>query len=255
MQSNSGIRQSPSFETYSSSNKLGKIAARVVHEFQPQSDLNHQLLESHKLPDSVEEEDFEFVSMSREDETMYGNQMRPTYPLFNTALFNNYEDVQLNLNSPSLWKHFNKEECDQDLLSSSSDDDADELDRVPSEMYCIWKPKKAMMSPESCRKSSSTGSSKSWKFRHIFFRSNRESKQSFVFSTSFKNKTGTTKIKKEGMKDVNAGASEVPRALEYGAINGKVKESDGRRMLVPCLKDIVGMLANANNVSRNLLPF
>lgn len=64
-----------------------------------------------------------------------------------------------------------------------------------------------------------------------------------------------TKIKKEAGIDVNAVAIEVPMAVEYSLLNGKLKESDGRRMYVPYKKDIIGILANANNVSKNLLPF
>lgn len=278
MQSNSGIWQSPSFETYSSSNKLAKIAARVINEFQPHPDLDHHLLESQhlhlvthqntiiphkqhgedglkKLHDSIEEEEFEFTSTSREDKLLPRDQIKPTYPIFNNALlFDNYDNVHFDMNSPSLRKHFNEEECDHDLQSSSSDD-ADELDRVPPEMYCIWKPKKADMPSESSEKSNSTSWSKSWTFRDIFLRSNSEGKQSFVFLTSFKGKKDTTKIKKEAVKDVNAVASKVVMAVDYSVLNGKMKESDGRRTYVPYMKDIVGMFANANNVSRNLLPF
>lgn len=77
--------------------------------------------------------------------------------------------------------------------SSCSSSEADELEGVPAETYCVWRPKSAddQLSPGRCRKSNSTGSgsgsSKRWKFRDLLHRSNSDGKDALVFLTwSFK---------------------------------------------------------------------
>ncbi|KAL8118326.1 uncharacterized protein LOC141723700 [Apium graveolens] len=283
MQSNTTISQSPSFDTYSSSNRLSLIAARVVNEFQSH-DLddylfNHQsypnshhissqkhgeLNKINKIEDHEDEDDeeFEFPSISKQSDTSSNcdGLIGPAYPLFDTKLLSNEDytaENDRNLNNSAtlstspvrlpLRKLFS-EERDRDSPSCSSSE-ADELDRVPAEMYCVWKPKTA----ENCKKSNSTGSSKRWKFRD-FLRSNSEGKDSFVFLT---NPIKRNKIKK-GEKDVKVSgkvndiSGEVPATLEYRLRN---ERNDQRRMVGSYKKDIVGMLADVNGVSRNLRPF
>ncbi|KAK1363317.1 putative Membrane-associated kinase regulator [Heracleum sosnowskyi] len=294
MQSNTPISQSPSFDTYSSSNRLSLIAARVVHEFQPHADLDEYLsnhdsysnsnrishdkddkfntIDDHEDDNDEEDEDFEFPSVSQQADTSSNcnGLIGPAYPLFDTKLLLENDENDRNLTSPTtailsdapvrlpLRKLFS-EERERDSPSCSSSE-ADELDRVPAEMYCVWKPKTAEKSPENCKKSNSTGSSKRWKFRD-FLRSNSEGKDSFVFLTNpIKRRDTTNKIKKVE-KDVkvsgkvNDDSGEVPATLEYRLRNERVERNDQRRMVVPYKTDIVGMFADVNGVSRNLRPF
>lgn len=295
MQSNTAISQSPSFDTYSSSNRLALIAARVVHEFQPHADLddylsNHQTYshsnrtsllqeqqihdEFNKIEDHEDDEEFEFASVCKLSDLSSTNngQIGPAYPLFDTKLLLDDVEIDRNSNSPAtakmipmsppvrlpLRKLFS-EERERDSPSCSSSE-ADELDRIPAEMYCVWKPKAAEKSPENCKKSNSTGSSKRWKFRDLL-RSNSEGKDSFVFLTNpIKRKDTGNKFNKSE-KDVkisgkvSAVPGDVPVTLEYRLRNERVKESDQRRTMVPNKKDIAGMFADVNGVSRNLRPF
>ncbi|KAL1810323.1 hypothetical protein ACET3Z_027313 [Daucus carota] len=281
MQSNTAISQSPSFDTYSSSNRLALIAARVVHEFQPHADLddylfNHETIDDHE-ENEEEDEEFEFACVGKQFDSASDceGQIGPAYPLFDTKLLSdeNYVEVDRNSDSPAkdtatvssspvrlpLGKLFSEERERESPSCSSSE--ADELDRVPAEMYCVWKPKTAEKSPENCKKSNSTGSSKRWKFRDLL-RSNSEGKDSFVFLTNpIKRRDANSKIKKKSEKDVkvsgkvNDVSGEVPATLAFRLRNERVKESDQRRTMVPYKKDIVGMLADVNGVSRNLRPF
>lgn len=302
MQSNIAISQSPSFDTYSSSNRLSLIAARVVHEFQPHADLDDYLSNHLSYPnskhisnekddelnkiekidyhedddDDEEDEEFEFACVSKQSDTSSNcnGLIGPTYPLFDTKLlseddYNVEKDRNLNFdsNSPTtailsdapvrlpLRKLFS-EERERDSPSCSSSE-ADELDRVPAEMYCVWKPKTAEKSPENCKKSNSTGSSKRWKFRDLL-RSNSEGKDSFVFLTNPIKRTNKIKKSEKDVKvsgKVNDDSGEVPATLEYRLRNERVERNDQRRMVVPYKKDIVGMFADVNGVSRNLRPF
>ncbi|WOH10543.1 hypothetical protein DCAR_0730012 [Daucus carota subsp. sativus] len=303
MQSHTAISQSPSFDTYSSSNRLALIAARVVHEFQPHADLddylsNHETyshshhpekteqlgekigqlnrIDDHEENEEEEDEEFEFACVGKQFDSASDceGQIGPAYPLFDTKLLSdeNYVEVDRNSDSPAketatvssspvrlpLGKLFSEERERESPSCSSSE--ADELDRVPAEMYCVWKPKTAEKSPENCKKSNSTGSSKRWKFRDLL-RSNSEGKDSFVFLTNpIKRRDANSKIKKSE-KDVkvsgkvNDVSGEVPATLAFRLRNERVKESDQRRTMVPYKKDIVGMLADVNGVSRNLRPF
>lgn len=296
MQSNTTISQSPSFDTYSSSNRLSLIAARVVNEFQPHADLDDYLFNHQSYPksnrisfekddelnkidkiddhddedDDEDDEEFEFPSVSNQFDTSSNcnGLIGPAYPLFDTKLlikeeYTSQNDRNLN-NSANLsatpvrlpLRKLFSEERDRDSPSCSSSE-ADELDRVPAEMYCVWKPKTAEKSPENCKKSNSTGSSKRWKFRDLL-RSNSEGKDSFVFLTNpIKRRDATNKIKRSE-KDVkvsgkvNDVSGEIPATLEYRLRNERVERNDQRR---PYKKDIVGMLADVNGVSRNLRPF
>lgn len=69
--------------------------------------------------------------------------------------------------------------------SSESSSEADELERVPAGTYCVWRPNSPQASPGKCKKSNSTGSSssKKWKLLDLLYRSNSEGKESFVFLT------------------------------------------------------------------------
>ncbi|GFP96992.1 hypothetical protein PHJA_001843300 [Phtheirospermum japonicum] len=148
-------------------------------------------------------------------------QIRPVYPVFNRDLFlekrNGFgeegeNDVILAVRL-SLRKLFTEErETTMTIvvttMSSSSSSEADELEGVPAETYCVWRPKEAAAAEGRCKKSNSTGSiSKRWEFRDLLHRSVSDGgKDSFVFlSPSF---NGRRKENEEKLKTA-AGAGTV----------------------------------------------
>ena len=66
-------------------------------------------------------------------------------------------------------------------MSLSSE--VDELEKVPSGTYYVWKSKATKSPPRRCKKSNSTGSSKWWKFRDFLLRSNNDGKDTLFFLT------------------------------------------------------------------------
>ncbi|PSR89582.1 Candidapepsin-7 like [Actinidia chinensis var. chinensis] len=307
MHSSPVLSFSPSFNNCSSG-KLAEIAARVVEEFRHESEsefdddygfrhdeyLNDkaqkqpQVEEKDEANDSEEDEndEFEFPTVCREpnpaisaDEIFYGGQIRPVFPIFGRNLSfsgvgngNGRVDCCKPPIPPSsvripLGKLMNE---DRDPPSCSSSE-ADDLEGVPAETYCVWKPKSAAAekeSPGSCKKSNSTGSSKRWKFRDLLHRSNSDGKDTFVFLAAKKDEkadasaTATEKssigVKFAGkVKPKGIGGNEVVPVTEahYARKGSAVKDGDRRRSFLPYRQDFVGLFANVNGVSRNLHPF
>ncbi|XVF60293.1 hypothetical protein PTKIN_Ptkin08bG0033800 [Pterospermum kingtungense] len=261
---------SPSFNTYSSDNKLVDIADRVSRE--SKSDV------------VSDDEEFEFVSTLRESPTP------SLFPIFNRDLFFNCDeeeggdDVEESIRIPLR----NLFIGDGDLPSSSSSSEVDELEGVPTKTYCVWKPKQsAESSPNRCRKSNSTGSSysKRWRIiKDLLKRSNSDGKvssSSFLFLNFDKNNT-TEKKNAEKLSERTATATVTPAAAtvkkriegelvqakkmkrsvekasahELFYVRNKVlKEGDKRRSYLPYRQDLVGIFANVNGLGRTLPPF
>ncbi|KAF2315926.1 hypothetical protein P3X46_023380 [Hevea brasiliensis] len=276
---------SPSFNSYSSG-KLAEIAARVTQEFS-NDDSNcfswktkqhfppsMQKREDHKKlgaddddeDDDDDEEEFEFAIVCTEqdaspipaDEIFYNGQIRPIYPLFNTDLLMDGEELSKPASTVSdqsqtakrnrlpLRKLFSEE---QETTSCSSSE-ADDLENVPAGTYCVWTPKKGKESPGTCKKSSSTGSSKRWKFRDLLYRSNSDGKDNFVFLTPAK-KSSERVMEDEACKE----NKEKDKIKEHYAKGRALKEEDKRRSFLPYRQDLVGFLSNVNGLNRNLRPF
>lgn len=283
MQSKSVNSHSPSFNSYTCSDKLAKIAARVVQEFQSELDFDDYLFDEKEHDDKEdeenknnqeEEEEFEFAFVSREpdlstipaDQIFYNGQIRPVYPLFNTDLLLAHDAQGENSISSTktssavrlpLGKLF-VEERERDTASSCSSSEADELDGVPAGTYCVWTPKaaEAVESSGRCNKSNSTGTSKRWKFRDLLHRSNSEGKDTFVFlAPSSKKSEG--KAEKEAAKITgNIVETKAVGGGDKGNVRiGTLKESNRRRSYLPYKKDLVGLFGNVNGVSRSLHPF
>ncbi|XP_057514891.1 uncharacterized protein LOC130796542 [Actinidia eriantha] len=158
---------------------------------------------------------------------------------------------------------------DRDPPSCSSSE-SDDLEGVPAESYCVWKPKSAAVeeSPGRRKKSNSMGSSKPFKFRDLLHRSNSDGKDTFVFLTAKKDdkadssETATEKnptgLKSAGkVKPKVIGGNEVVPVTEahYARKGTAVKDGDRRRSYLPYRQDLVGFFSNVNGVSRNLHPF
>lgn len=231
-----------------------------------------------------EEEDFEFAFVPRDselpspisaDEIFHNGQIRPVYPVFNRDLF--MEDLEFPRENRKekgdekvptirlpLRKLFNEERetaMTMTTTSSCSSSDADELDGVPAESYCVWRPKEAE-AEERCKKSSSTGSnSKRWKFKvkDLLNRSHSEgSKDDFVIlspSNSGRKKQSedrgkVTPVTVSAGKVKSAAAAPPPPRPPLPGYGG-----EKRRSYLPYRQDLVGIFANVNGLSKNLQPF
>ncbi|GFZ03741.1 hypothetical protein Acr_16g0003650 [Actinidia rufa] len=262
-----------------SSGKLAEIAARAVeecrHESESESEFDDdygfkndeylndtaqkqpQVEEKNEAIDCEEDEndEFEFPCVCREpnptisaDEIFYGGQIRPVFPIFGRNL--SFSGV-----------------LETGMVEKIVSDD---LEGVPAESYCVWKPKSAAVeeSPGRHKKSKSMGSSKGFKFRDLLHRSNSDSKDTFVFLTAKKDETAdssetaternSTGLKFAGkVKPKVIGGNEVVPVTEahYARKGTSVKDGDRRRSYLPYRQDLVGFFANVNGVSRNLHPF
>ncbi|KAK8717037.1 hypothetical protein V6N13_044320 [Hibiscus sabdariffa] len=231
----------PSFSIYSSdNNKLVEIATTVSRD-----------IKSDAVPD---DEEFEFANNLCENPDTFSS-----FPIFNHGDGGNEDDgVEEAIGIP-LRKLFIG---DGDVLSSSSSE-ADELEGLPTDMYCVWKPKQsAESSPSRCKKSKSSGSSSSkrWRFIKDFLkRSNSDgnvSSSSSLFlnfdkseeKVSRKTAKATT-MKKKSEGDVTK-ATKMKRAEKSSANEGfnvrnKALKGGGKRQTyLPYRRDLVGIFAN-----------
>ncbi|KAF8408264.1 hypothetical protein HHK36_007413 [Tetracentron sinense] len=242
MQSSTDLSRSPSFNSYSSSDRLAEIAAKVSEESKvPVSDdeteeppplrsSNEQPQEQHEAEDDDDDDDFEFAFFSRDpdaspisaDEIFYNGEIRPIYPIFNRdLLFADGEDDDSK--PPNVSSHrlsLRKLLIEERDTPSSSSSEADELDRIPAGTYCVWTPKSVEPSPGRCKKSNSTGSSRRWRFRDLLHRSNSDGKDAFVFLSPSASSTKTKKKEEKAEKDE---VSKERRSLDEVKVTGKEK--------------------------------
>lgn len=162
-------------------------------------------------------------------------------------------------------------------------------------MYCAWSGKAVEASPETCKKSNSTGFSKIWRFRELANRSNSDGRDAFVFlnnnnesKTTSPSKTEekregevkpasvssnnnesrtTTCSKREELQNSDGGKGKVKsngkkktpplsaHELHY-VRNRALREGDRRRSYLPYKPELVGFFTNVNGgLSRNVHPF
>ncbi|XP_010251254.1 PREDICTED: uncharacterized protein LOC104593196 [Nelumbo nucifera] len=294
---------SPSFNSYSS-DRFAEVAAKVGEESNglselsisdytvenpsSEQDIQNQSKEEQKVEDgnNADDDDFEF-SFCRDndgspisaDEIFFNGQIRPIFPIFNRDLLfaDGQDDDSQAPHASSIRLPLRKlliEERDPNPPSSSSSE-ADELEGLPPGTYCVWTPKPVQASPERCKKSNSTGSSKRWRFRDLLHRSNSDGKDTFVFLTP--SNSNSSKMKKKDDKpekpevskerrnstDVKVagkskakGVSDAVSAHEIHYVkNRALKEGDRRKSYLPYRPDLVGFFANVNGLSRTLHPF
>ncbi|KAK7373245.1 hypothetical protein VNO80_06644 [Phaseolus coccineus] len=127
---------------------------------------------------------------------------------------------------------------------SESSSEADELEGVPAETYCVWTPN----SPRKCKKSNSTGSSsKKWKLLDLLRRSNSEGKESFLFLTTASEKKRVNerwsievggKPKGNGLANKKKAAVTAHEALYVK--NRELRMIDKKKSFLPYKPDLVG---------------
>ncbi|KAL3642365.1 hypothetical protein CASFOL_013180 [Castilleja foliolosa] len=219
MQTGSVFSSSPSFNSCSNT-RLAGIAAQVVEEFGSEEYYDEFYFEREENNTSFAEKEtgdgsvksgeddgeFEFAVVNRDselpspvsaDEIFCNGQIRPVYPVLNRDLFVNkrngfekgkVDDVVPTVRLPLRKLFIEERETSMTTTSSSFSSEEDDLEGVPAEMYCVWRPKAAEEENGRCKKSNSTGSnSKRWKFRDLLQRSASDGgKVRFVFlSPSF----------------------------------------------------------------------
>lgn len=262
---------SVSFSSYSPSDKLSEIADRVVNEFQSNDDFlleyadydddnkfvanNYDNQQQNEDEDEDEEGEFEFpqapLSPIPADEIFSNGQIRPVYPVFNTQLvFGNVTNTNFvfrNTNSVTssttpkasarlpLGKLF-IEERENCASSSCSSSESEELEGVPADTYCVWKPNTGDNPRELRNKSSSTGTSKRWKFRGLLNKSNSDGNGNDTF-------------------DFLNAKKELEIVRRETAASQKKGPNDVRRSYLPHKKDLVELFFSVNGVSRHVNPY
>ncbi|KGN51389.1 uncharacterized protein LOC105435526 [Cucumis sativus] len=273
----------PSFSSYSFDGPA-ETAARVAMEFEGMSGEG----------DGSEENDFEFVLFQKtEDEMILDSPITPVFPVFNHDLFKKSGETEVNElkngNAPIIRISLQKliiddrereRDLDRDLLSASSSE-TDELEGIPPGTYCVWTPKSVQATERGkCKKSKSTGSSSSkrWRLRNLLPRSGSEGgKNLFVFLTPSSKSTRNKEEKSEKLGEDAKGKKSCSEANKAGIRKSKIKggsvekassahelfymrnrmlkEGDKRRSYLPYRQDLVGFWANLNTVSKALPPF
>ncbi|XP_068643475.1 uncharacterized protein [Aristolochia californica] len=221
-------------------------------------------------------DDFEFTFVVRDpdaspisaDEIFADGQIRPMFPIFNRDVwFEDSNDGKGKSSKPPtaavcvpLRKLFID---DREHATSSSG--VGELEALPTGSYCVWTPRSVPPSPDRCKKSNSTGSSKRWRFRDLLHRSSSDGKETYLFlSPMAAGKDG--KVEAVKGKKVHAGEARKVKTSEtagptvsahelHYVRNRAIKEVDRRRSFLPYRQDIVGFFANVNGLSRTLHPF
>lgn len=240
----------PSFSAYSS-NKLNDIADQVTRN-------------DNRFTQNDNDDDFEFVAFSKVADEVFLDNNTTAFPIFDRDVAGKSEHGDGERNSgeddaAAIQITLGKLMLDDSSPSScSSSEVEDELENVPAGSYCVWKPK-----PSPCRKSKSTGSSSSkrWKLLDLLRRSNSEGKESVVFLTPSLNSA-----KKKGAKSENAGKiipasgaaagkriAEAPAVSAHEALyvrNRKMRRGDKRKSYLPYRQDLVGFCVNLNSIGK-----
>ncbi|KAL0421796.1 UNVERIFIED_CONTAM: hypothetical protein Slati_3202500 [Sesamum latifolium] len=248
-------------------------------------------ISENRVPEGEEgedEEEFEFAFVTREsellspisaDEIFHDGKIRPVYPVFNRDVllgrgeYRNEDEkgngVRDSVSSKGprvrlpLRKLFIEERETTVTTSSSSSSEADELDGLAVETYCVWRPKEAAAAAEAeeeeedgrCKKSGSAGSSsKRWKLRDLLHRSHSDgSKDNFV--TLSHSSSGRKKENEKGGKETPGSGGKVKPAAPPPPPPYNRDGGEKQRSYLPYRQDIVGIFGNVNGLSKNFKHF
>lgn len=286
----------PSFNSYSTGEVAG-IAERIRRE---------QLIGAAVTPNDAVANDFEFITFRKAaDGVFFDESVGPVFPVFDRDILltaedggdgdresNADDDKEDDADAEALQFPMRKlligDVADRDPPSSSSSE-ADDLDAIPPGTYCVWTPKSAKPSPGRCKKSNSTGSSssKKWKLLDLLRRSHSDGKDSFVFLTPSSSSSSSTssasasvwsslgkkkEARVENSKDQSSKVAGKPKAKGIGISgdggekkvsaheafyvrNRELKKGDKRKSYLPYRQDLVGFFANVNSMSKAFPPF
>ncbi|QCD95224.1 uncharacterized protein LOC114181486 [Vigna unguiculata] len=253
----------PSFSAYSS-NRLDDIADQVTRNDDrfDQNDTDFEFVAFRKVADGV------FLEAVAEAEIQ-------TFPIFHRDLAAADADSGSrgrDSGEAAIQSTLGKLLLEESTSCSSSEVD-DELENVPPETYCVWTPKPSPVSTP-CRKSKSTGSSSSkrWKLLDLLRRSNSEGKESAVFLTPSVNSAKKKGVKPENGKKIVASGRDGKMFPTIAAIGGggkrfpaiaavsahealyvrnrEMRREDKRRSYLPYRQDLVGFCVNLNTMGK-----
>ncbi|CAA7014343.1 unnamed protein product [Microthlaspi erraticum] len=220
--------------------------------------------------DGEEEDEFSFASVNAEnspitaDEAFQDGQIRPVYPLFNrNILFEQQPEEKSSLRSP-IKKLF---------VESQTAEEEEETE--PMGPYCSWSGRTVEeATPDTCRKSNSTGFSKLWRFKDLVLRSNSDGKDAFVFLNNGvaggeKSKSSSSSSSFSNVAAMLAGGKRTEKGKEQKKAEKKLKtksaherlymrnralrEEGKRRSYLPYRH--VGFFTNVNGLTRNVHPY
>ncbi|XP_031402685.1 uncharacterized protein LOC116212261 [Punica granatum] len=237
---------------------------------------DHQREDDEQEDDHEEEFEFSFACVNPDgspiaaDDVFQDGQIRPIYPLFDRSLL--FGDSRDEAKKSTGREAAHPRPPLRKLFVEMAE--PEELRGVDEETYCVWNGKKVeeAASPESCRKSNSTGFSKRWRFRDLVNRSNSDGKDAFVFLNPHKAHDGRggkvqhakkdeevgvrTAARKEGKTATASGKGQTAHEKHY-VRNRAAKESDRRKSYLPYRQDLVGLgfFTNVNGMTRNVHPF
>ncbi|XP_073131094.1 uncharacterized protein [Henckelia pumila] len=219
--------------------------------------------------DEEEEEEFSFVCLDgvsspiAAEDAFFDGKIRPVFPLFNRDLFfSGDEPGSLQLedlpSKPPVKKVFVETNDSREVTSSAAGND---------EILgpcCEWANRKAVeVSPETCKKSNSTGFSKLWRFKELMGRSNSDGRDTFVFlnnggggATSTKAENIAVGVKVKAVKVRKGGKSKTASLSAHEVyLKSKAKEEEKRRSYLPYRPELMGFFTNASGLSKNVHPF
>ncbi|KAL4568371.1 hypothetical protein LXL04_023982 [Taraxacum kok-saghyz] len=193
---------SPSFSFYSSDSSTATAVAKVIRE--------EQAARFHEFGD-FDEDEFEF-SLELSDEDASVRDIDPqgwtVFPVFNRDLLAKDEekrevkskDDEIHASDSITGPLRRLFIVEQEESSSCSSSEADELEALPAETYCVWRPKAdggSSPAMTKIKKSSSTGSgSKRWGIRYLLRRSKSDGKEPVVLLTPKKQKRNSGEVSK-----------------------------------------------------------
>lgn len=282
---NSILAIAPSFSSYTS-NDFAEIAAKVIREIsieeEEDDEKEHPAAAALDPPSSehssVEDEtgaeddvdgDFEFTFVCQDpdvfpisaDDVFSNGQIRPVFPTFNRDIVVEESNGGKTDNpSHSIRVPLRNLLIEGGSTTPAPSSERDAVERIPSGSYCIWKPKSspAPETPDRCRKSNSTGSSKRWRIRDLLHRSSSDGKETLVFlSTAAIKRDAKGEILKGRINpSLSNGKGKTVSAHELHYVRKRaMAEEDRRRSYLPYRQDLVGFFANVNGLSKSFHPY
>ncbi|KAI8527111.1 hypothetical protein RHMOL_Rhmol12G0050700 [Rhododendron molle] len=193
------------------------MQASLTPEFSEQFNCKMKLLDfenpsrfiEEEEDDDDDEEEFTFACVGAEESTVsaedafHDGQIKPVFPLFDQSLLLDRDSAPGREDlprRPPVKKVFIEAEDSPSPTAAEEKIDGSEGQNA-AEMYCAWSGKAVEASPETCKKSNSTGFSKIWRFRELANRSNSDGRDAFVFLNNSESKTTSpskTEEKREG---------------------------------------------------------
>ncbi|KAL0296988.1 UNVERIFIED_CONTAM: hypothetical protein Sradi_6750900 [Sesamum radiatum] len=213
------------------------------------------------------------LQIAAEDAFVNG-QIKTVFPLFNQdLLFSGNDSNSLHENLPmtppvkKVFVEMNEE--DGKMKPSTPENDG------IMGPYCEWRGKKAVeASPESCKKSNSTGFSKIWRFKDFVGRCNSDGRDAFFLKQQWPGAAaadraagGRTAEEKSGKKD-DSTVKIVRKVKKSGKnktaslsahevyLRSKAKEEERRRSYLPYRPELMGFFTNVNGgLTKNVHPY